>query len=140
MTNDEQHLKLLSIFHYVVAGMTACTGCLPIIHLVIGMAALSGKLEPSQNGREEVALMGWLFTGFASVAIVAMWSLAVVVLFAGRFLQQRRRPTYCLVVAALECLWMPFGTVLGVFTIVVLMRPSVQQLFADGGGAPVSGS
>jgi len=31
--------------------------------------------------------------------------------------------------ACIECLFMPFGTVLGVFTILVLVRESVKQLF-----------
>ena len=34
-----------------------------------------------------------------------------------------------LVVAALECLAFPLGTVLGVFTLIVLVRPEVKQLF-----------
>jgi hypothetical protein len=32
--------------------------------------------------------------------------------------------------AAISCIFMPFGTVLGVFTIIVLLRPSVKELFA----------
>ena len=35
---------------------------------------------------------------------------------------------YCLVVAAVECMLVPFGTVLGVLTIIVLNRPSVKAL------------
>jgi hypothetical protein len=34
------------------------------------------------------------------------------------------------VVAGIECIVMPFGTVLGVFTLVVLSRESVKTLFA----------
>ena len=45
---------------------------------------------------------------------------------------------YCLVVAAIECLFIPFGTVLGVFTIVVLNRSSVRSLFRDGRPKPHS--
>jgi hypothetical protein len=33
-------------------------------------------------------------------------------------------------VACVECLSMPFGTVFGVFTILVLNRASVKELFA----------
>jgi hypothetical protein len=33
------------------------------------------------------------------------------------------------VMAGVECIFAPFGTVLGVFTIIVLMRESVKQLF-----------
>jgi hypothetical protein len=31
--------------------------------------------------------------------------------------------------AGIECIFMPVGTVLGVFTIIVLMRDSVKELF-----------
>ena len=34
--------------------------------------------------------------------------------------------------AGIECIFMPFGTVLGVFTIIVLMRPSMKELFDPG--------
>jgi hypothetical protein len=36
---------------------------------------------------------------------------------------------FCLVMASITCMFMPFGTVLGVFTLIVLMRPSVKPLF-----------
>ena len=49
----------------------------------------------------------------------------------GRGLAQRKRYMFCLVVACVECLFMPFGTVLGVFTIIVLSRDSVKALFGS---------
>lgn len=55
-------------------------------------------------------------------------------ILAGRALAQRRRYTFCLVIAGVACMFMPFGTVLGVFTIIVLLRDSVKELFATGGG------
>jgi hypothetical protein len=36
---------------------------------------------------------------------------------------------FCLVMAGIQCIFMPFGTVLGVFTIIVLMRNSVKEAF-----------
>ena len=45
-------------------------------------------------------------------------------------LARRRRYLYCLILAGvMAATCMPFGTVLGVFTIIVLMRPSVKQAF-----------
>ena len=38
--------------------------------------------------------------------------------------------------AGIECIFMPVGTVLGVFTIIVLVRNSVKALF----GMPVAGN
>jgi hypothetical protein len=54
---------------------------------------------------------------------------AVCVILAGRYITKRRHYIFCLVIASLNCLFMPFGTILGVFTIVILMRPSVKELF-----------
>jgi hypothetical protein len=44
-------------------------------------------------------------------------------------LKRHTNYTYCLVVAAIECMFTPFGTVLGVLTIIVLVRPTVKALF-----------
>ena len=134
MNDDVQHLKLLSVFHYVLAGITALMGCFPIFHLAIGIAVLTGHLDMHPNDPAEAATLGWVFTVGAVVIITLAWSIAIMMLCAGRSLQQRRRHTFCLVIAGLECLMMPIGTVLGVFTIIVLLRPSVRQLFdADDG-------
>jgi len=138
MNDDVQHLKLLCIFHYVVAGITTVIGCFPIIHLVFGIAVLSGRISPEPNDPIAASFMGWMFTGIAGVMITAMWSFAISVAFAGRCLQQRRRWTFCLVVAGLECMMMPLGTVLGVFTIIVLLRPSVRYLFGEVGDSAAS--
>ena len=140
MNDDAQHLKLLSIFHYVVAGIAVLMGCFPMIHLALGVALLTGQLPTKPGEAVSDAFVGWVFTGMASVMIVTMWSFAIVLAFAGRFLRERRRHTYCLIVAGLECMFMPFGTVLGVFTIIVLLCPSVRQLFdADGSSMAASG-
>lgn len=35
---DEQYLQILSIFHFVVGGLTALFACFPIFHLAISFA------------------------------------------------------------------------------------------------------
>ena len=74
-------------------------------------------------------LFGLMFMVFASVMILGFWALAVCMFLAGRYLERRAHYTFCLVVAGVECLFMPFGTVLGVFTIVMLVRPEVKSDF-----------
>lgn len=129
MNQDEEHLRLLSIFHYVVGGLHGLAACLPFIHLAVGIGLVSGAF-PVQHGHERPPpSVGWLFIFIGSVFILGGWSLAVVILLAGRFLARRRHYMYCFVVAAIECLLMPLGTALGVFTIIVLVRPSVKALF-----------
>jgi len=47
----------------------------------------------------------------------------------GRFIARCKYYTFCFVMAAVESLFMPFGTVLAVFTLVVLLRESVKRMF-----------
>lgn len=125
---DLEHLRMLSIFHYIVAAITAVFSLLPVIHLAVGIAMVTGKLEPQDAG---AAMAGWFFIGFASLFIACGLTFAGFIAYAGRCLRQRRRHTLCLIVAGLECMMMPFGTVLGVFTLIALTKPQVRALFAD---------
>jgi hypothetical protein len=50
-------------------------------------------------------------------------------IISGLCLRARKHPTFSLVVPAANCLHIPLGTVLGVFTIIVLMRDSVRELY-----------
>jgi len=131
MSQDSDHLKLLAIFHYVVAGLMALFACIPFIHFFMGLALATGTFPDTDPEAQPIGIFIMVFAG---LFILAGWSLAVLIAYAGRSLQARRRYTYCLVMAGVECIFMPFGTVLGVFTIIVLMRDSVKEMF----GRPVA--
>jgi ABC-type Fe3+ transport system permease subunit len=129
-SQDLEHLKLLALFHYILAGITALFSCFPIFHIVIGILIATGSMgeTKSQNGPSPQAF-GVIFAAFGCAVVAAGWTLATLMFAGGRNIAKRRRHTFCLVVAGLSCLMMPLGTVLGVFTLVVLMRPQVKALF-----------
>jgi hypothetical protein len=129
MNQDLEHLRLLSIFHYVLAGLAALFACFPLIHLVIGLIFVFAPEKMMSNGDAPPAFIGWFFVILAVCFILAGLALAVFIAVTGRFLSQRRRHLFCMVVAAIECTFMPFGTALGVFTLIVLTRDSVKELF-----------
>jgi hypothetical protein len=112
-----------------VSGLAAFFTCIPIIHLVIGLFMILApqKFGPANN--QPPAFIGWLFVGIASFFILAGWTFAVLVAIAGRSIARRKHYQFCFVLACVECIFMPFGTVLGVFTILVLNRSSVKELF-----------
>ena len=56
---------------------------------------------------------------------------ALSLFLAARYLAARRRHMFCVVVAAISCAFSPLGTVLGVFTLIVLYRPSVREQFSS---------
>ena len=72
--------------------------------------------------------------GFVAATLVGL-ALAGAALAAGRFIARRVRRTFCLAIAAVECLVFPIGTVLGVATLIVLARPTVRSMFATGGSS-----
>lgn len=126
MTPEEKHLDLLAIFHYVAGGLTTLFSCFFFIHLFMGLAMISGVLDTG----EFPVVFAWLFILLPSVFILGGWTIAALIIVAGRKLKQRRAHTFCLVMAAIECMFMPYGTVLGVFTIITLIKDRVKEMFA----------
>ena len=130
-SQDLEHLRLLSIFHYVVAGLIALFGSFPILHLVIGLTFLFSPDSVMASGGTEKWLFGVMFTVIPGIIIAMSWLTAFMMATAAARLRQQRSHTFCLVMAAIACCFAPLGTVLGVFTILVLSRPSVRSLFSE---------
>ena len=128
MTQDDQSLKLLSIFHYIVAAMAALFSLFPTVHLVLGILFVSGALKDAQDPMV-FPLVGWVFIVFASIWILCGLTFSTCVFCAGRNISARRRYTFCFVMACLECIFMPFGTILGVFTVIFLLKENVKAQF-----------
>ncbi len=126
---DNKHLNLLAMFHYILAGITALFACLPIIHVIIGILVLSGEFLRDSAGDAPPRLVGMMFLVMGSVFIILGWGLAICMFIAGRKLKQRRDRIFCMVIAGIECTLMPLGTVLGVFTLIVLSKESVREIF-----------
>jgi len=130
--SDRDHLRILAICHYVLSGLCFVVGSFPLIHLAVGIAIVTGAIPVQQKGNggsfpEE--FFGWIFIIISSVVILFYWSLAVGLIVAGRSLSQRKRRTLCLIVAGAACMFQPLGLVLGIFTFLVLLRPSVRAAF-----------
>jgi hypothetical protein len=124
---DDEHLRLLAIFHYIAGAFLAFFGCFAIIYIVLGMLLAAGKLQ--SNGQSTPNAFGWIFVAVGVVGIVFAWGLATCLFLSGRYMQRRRHLTFSIVVAAISCLQIPFGTVLGVFTLIVLSRQSVKTMY-----------
>jgi len=125
---NEKYLKLLSIFHYVVGGLAGLFACFPIIHFVVGLGMLFSSFTQSSEAAS-FALFGLLFTSIAGAIIFLGWAFAVCIILAGRYISQRKKHMFCMVMAGVECMFTPFGTVLGVFTIILLSKPEIKNLF-----------
>lgn len=126
-----EHLRLLSIFHYVLGGITALFSLIPIIHVSMGIAIVAGGFGPPSGGpgAPPPSFMGWFFIAIGGTIILLGETLAICTILAGRYLSTRQAWMFCMIVAAFNCLHMPLGTTLGVFTIIVLIKPEIKRLF-----------
>jgi hypothetical protein len=129
VNSDLHYLNLLSIFHYILGGMKFLFGFVPLIYVVIGMIML---LAPEKHGGSEEfpkVLFGGLMVFFGLGFTLVTWVMATMMIITGHKLSRHKSYMFCLVIACIECLSTPFGTILGVFTIILLSRPSVKELF-----------
>ncbi len=126
---DREHLNLLVIFHYIVAGLALMGIGFLVLHYMV-MGSVFNNPEMWKNAKDQpppqlFAMFKWFYLFMGFLLIIA----AVGNLLSGLYLRARKHRTFSIVVAALNCLQIPFGTVLGVFTIVVLVWESVCQLY-----------
>jgi hypothetical protein len=132
MNQDREHLRLLAIFHYVVAGLAALFSFFPLLYTTVGaifiFAARHGTAKPGEELPPE--FLGWIFAVVGLLLFFLGIAMAICILLAGRCLSRNKHYTFALVMACIECLFIPFGTILGVFTIIALLREPVKGLFA----------
>lgn len=130
MNEDLEHLKLLAIFHYVVGGLAALFAFFPVIYVAVGVLAVYAPGTMDSEGDALPAMFGWIFIVIGAGLMLLGWAFAVFTILTGRYLARKVHYLFCMVIAAIECMFMPFGTVLGVFTIIVLAKSSVKKMFA----------
>jgi hypothetical protein len=124
----KSHLDLLGAFHYVAAGLLMlCGGGYFLV--MFGVAAVMQSVTEHTKDPMPPEFL-WLFGGVGIIVAASMATTAFLIGLAGWCLRERKAWIYCLIIAALSLPHAPIGTVLGVFTIIVLLRPEAKALFA----------
>ena len=124
--DDVSHLDTLGVLYYVWGGLTLVCGSFPLIHVAVGLALLAGGLA---GGGGPEAAMGGFFAGAGGCVVAVAWLAGGLSLWAGACLRGRRRRVLVIVAAAVSCLSVPLGLILGIFTFLVLNRPQVRAAF-----------
>jgi hypothetical protein len=128
---DDEHIKLLAIFHFVVAGLALLAIVFLLFHYCIMSTVFSnhGIWTAQENApslpKDFFKVFIWFYISFGFIFAVA----SVLNFLSGLFLRRKKHRTFSLVVGGIDCLQVPFGTALGVLTMIVLSRPSVRQKY-----------
>ena len=128
---DLEQVKVLSVCHFVGAGLAALGLLMLYGHYTFFTRMMSNpnfwKGAAAPPPPEMFAPMLWMY-GFGAALIAGT---GVLNFCAARWLRAKKNRVFTIAVAIVNCFWFPLGTALGVFTIIVLARESVQALYRE---------
>jgi hypothetical protein len=133
-SRDREQLKLLEIFHYVMMGLAAGGMAFLFVHYSMMSMVFSNPqtwqhanppppFDPTQFFHAFVWF--YLFMGLWGVlSLVANLASACCI-------RARKHRFFSMVVAGFNCINLPFGTGLGICTLIVLLRPTMPALYHE---------
>lgn len=129
LEKKHNYLDILAVFHYVNGGLAAifCLAALGFLCIGLGAATSWGNEWQPEPGCSILAVM--------ILVLILLGGYAVLNLLAARAIQTRSGYVLCLLTSAVNCLNIPLGTLLGIFTLVLLADPEVRPLFEGQGEA-----
>ena len=123
---DEEHLRLLVLLHYAMAAISL----VPLLFFSLFFSLFSSVFLGLQQQSGGAAPFG-VFRVLHALAILILAAQVVLNILSARSIQARRRRLLSLVTGGMNCLQFPLGTVLAIFTHIILTRISVVRLYRD---------
>lgn len=130
---NNEHLKLLSIFHYISGGITLAFALFMgayffLIFYIFSFANLQKDISPEFNNNMPEAFFSIMLTIFMIIFILGLL-FGIGQIISGRLIKLRQLRWLSFMVGIINLLNFPYGTILGIFTIMVLERDSVKQQY-----------
>lgn len=126
--SDSDLWKIVSVFHFAVGGFQILLSSIGVIYMSFGYLIATGAIDSAKSQPPPEAI-GWIFSGVGFVFTVILLTLGVLVIRTGMNMLKKRSRTFCMVIDAMLCLMIPFGTIVGIFGLVLLMKPETEELF-----------
>lgn len=127
---DTDHLRLLAIFHLVAGGLSLFGVIGLIVHYLVAREVINNpeiwKMVPNAPPPQQFWVAFEIMYAFLAFMITTF---GVLNLISGLCIRARKYRMFSLVIAGLNCLQVPLGTMLGIFTFVVLLRDSVRETY-----------
>lgn len=109
-SRDVQHLNLLAVFHYIYGGLVAISGCVGPLIFMFGLAMFA---DPTLIEDDEplAYAAGMIMFIVGGCSILLSLATAGLIIYAGTCLSNHRYYIFCMIIAVLMCLSIPFGTI-----------------------------
>lgn len=136
---DQTDLKQLATFHYVLGGLGIFFSLFALIYVIIGIVMLSNPDTLDMSDAEAPpAFMGGVLVAVGGITFLLGEIVSICLIISGNKLKKQTGYMFSFIMACIICLNMPLGTILGIFTIMVLQRDSVKALYNRPGNPAVS--
>ncbi|WOO41675.1 hypothetical protein [Rubellicoccus peritrichatus] len=131
--SDAEHLKLLAIFHYILGALSLCSILFILLHYMLFSTFFNNPDFFPEGEKPPEMPEGFFILIMAFYVLGALFSIVSggLLIASARFIQKRKNRTFSIIVAGLCCLMFPFGTILGVFTLMKLLSDSVKIAYTE---------
>ncbi len=131
---DNEHLRLLSFFHYISGAFTIAFSSMFIFHLIF-FGYMTSNPELFQNAEvdnaiEAINIMRIFVAVFGTFVILGL-SYGVCEIVSGVFIKQRKYRLFSMIVAIPRIILIPYGTILSMFTFILLDRDSIKSQYME---------
>jgi hypothetical protein len=132
IANDR--LRLLSVAFYISGAIGAVFVSFLLLHLVLftGVSFIPESMWSTGKSAHQEAPPVIVFRIIAIVIffiIISGWALGGLTAYAGRCIARRENRIFVLIMAGVNCIWIPYGTLLGIATFMLLTTPSAKHAF-----------
>jgi len=116
---DEEHLRLLSVFHYISGAISAFVSLIFLLQFFV----FSFIFDEVMNGLLDIALVGnYDFDPEIFSLLIYLWivlffifiAFGLAQIFSGNFLRKKKHRIFSFIVAIISILSFPYGTILGI--------------------------
>ncbi len=121
-------ISIVSIFHYVLGGFQMLFSLIGFVYVAMGILMVTGVLD-SAKGESPPAELGWIFTGVGVVFVLIFLAIGFFTIRTGINMSRRKHRTFCIVIDAILCMMIPFGTIVGIFGLVLLSKSETAKEF-----------
>ena len=131
---DNEHLKLLSLFHYIFGGIILAYAFFIILQFIFLFYFLETFLRnssfntfTSNNDFDPMIFKFILYIGIAFFIIMLIGG--ILEILSGKFIKARKNRTFSYIIAILNLLSIPYGSILGIMTLTVLGRNTIKEMY-----------
>ena len=126
--------KIIAILYFVLAGLCLANLAFLAVHYYMMDMVMNIDMPVDQTGEETpdffkefFEIMNYIYLFLAVIAI----AFALLYFFTGLFLLKLKNRTFVIVGSAISCLFFPFGTALGVWSLITLLSDEGKLAFGN---------